>query len=271
MNQKLLMIGCGKMGSALLGGFLEHGLMKENVTVIEPFNSESIKAELGCQVLTDVAELAVDYQPDIIIFAVKPQMLAKLLPLYTKWGNQPHILVLSIAAGAPISLFSKHLGANTPIIRLMPNLPALVGEGMTGAYACSHVSQEQKAVTDTLLASVGKAIWLENEEQMHAVTAIAGSGPAYLFHFIEALEKAATALGISAENAKILATQMVYGSAKMAVESDKNAEDLRIQVTSPNGTTAAALDVLMQGDTTEKLLAQATQAASDRSIALSQE
>lgn len=271
MNQKLLMVGCGKMGGALLGGFLGHGLKKENVTVVEPAGGEHLTQEFGVNVVADPAILDGSYQPDIIIFAVKPQMLAKVLPEYKKWGNHKNTLAVSVAAGAPVAVFAEHLGKETPIVRLMPNLPALVGAGMTGAYACPHVANDQKKVVDQLISSVGEVVWVEDEEQMHAITAISGSGPAYLFHFIEGLEKAGKALGLTDEAATTLANQMVYGSAKMAIESDKTAEELRIQVTSPNGTTAAALEVLMQNDAQAELLKRATQAASNRSVELSKE
>lgn len=268
MNYKLLFVGCGKMGGALLGGFLKNGLKKENTSIIEPSNSSFLKEEFGVNAVSSLNEIEENYTPDIILFAVKPQMLNEVLPSYKKWGNNPNILALSVAAGADVSLYRKHLGQETPIIRLMPNLPAFVGEGMTGAYASKNVSDAQKQITSQLVESVGKVVWIEDEEQMHAITAISGSGPAYLFHFVEAMENAAKELGLPDDIAKTLAYQTVCGSAKMVAESEKTATDLRIQVTSPNGTTAAALDVLMNESMQSELIKKATKAAFNRSIEL---
>lgn len=267
MSENLLLVGCGKMGSALLGGYIRKGRKKETITAIEPNPDMAalLQKDYGITVIDSIEKLPADYQFDIVQLSVKPQMMADVLPAY-KARCSKETLFISIAAGKTISFFEEHLGTDYPIVRVMPNLPALVNKGVTALYGNHNVSDQQKAITESLFSAVGQAFWLEEESQMDAVTAVSGSGPAYVFHFFEALEQAALKLGLPAEMSKALAYSTVGGSAEMALESEKSAGELREQVTSPKGTTEAGLNVLMKELTS--LLERTTEAAANRSKAL---
>ena len=200
--------------------------------------------------------------PDIIIFAVKPQTLADILPEYkTRFGSSP--LYISIAAGKTINLFAKHLGEDAKIIRAMPNTPALVGKAITALCASENVSNDEKQTATKLMEAFGKALWID-EKNMDAVTAISGSGPAYLFLFLESLTKAGISVGLEEKIAKELAIATVHGSIHLAEKSTDNFETLRKNVTSKGGTTQAALEVLMQENALENLLEKAVKSAVNR-------
>lgn len=250
------------MGGAMLEGWLSHGIAAKDICVIEPMRSQGHVTEISSELLVfdDVSHVPDDFIPDVIILAVKPQVMPEILPAYKKYGNATFI---SVAAGKTIAFFEAILGDDKAIIRVMPNLPATIGKGAMAACTNQHVPHEKKAVTEMLLAASGKVLWVEDESLMDAVTAISGSGPAYIFHFIECLEKAGKKLGLPDELAKSLAYLTVEGSALLATGSDKTAEELRVQVTSPKGTTQAALDVLMES--LQPLLDKTTEAACKRS------
>lgn len=264
MTENLLLVGCGKMGSALLGGYLRNGRKAETITAIEPNPDMAaiLKNDYGITVIDSIDKLPADYRFDIVQLSVKPQMMADVLPVYKERCTK-ETLFISIAAGKTISFFERHLGNDYAIVRVMPNLPALVNKGVTALYANHNVSDKQKQATETLFSSVGQAFWLEAESQMDAVTAVSGSGPAYVFHFFEALEQAALKLGLPEEMSKALAYSTIAGSAEMALDSDKSAGELREQVTSPKGTTEAGLNVLMAE--LSSLIARTTEAAASRS------
>lgn len=264
MKEQLLMVGCGKMGGALLSGYLKSDIPASNIRVIEPHVEHFDKqfSAQGVQAHSGIDALPADYAFDIIQLAVKPQVMADVLPDY-KARCRKDTLFISIAAGKTLDFFAKHLGEQQPVIRVMPNLPALVGKGASALYANAHVTAEQKALAEKLFSSVGKTFWLENEAQMDAVTAVSGSGPAYVFHFLESLEQGAKSLGLPDDLAKALAYSTLSGSAELALTSDKSAADLREQVTSPNGTTEAGLKVLMKD--LPKLMECTVEAACKRS------
>lgn len=257
-----LLVGCGKMGGAMLEGWLAKGIPAACVYVIEPTQSQihihAISKDIG--VVDGPEALPASFIPDIVVFAVKPQIMPEIVPLYGKYHKA---LFLSIAAGKTIGFFETQLGADKAVIRVMPNLPAVIGKGAIVACSNPNVSKEQKVLTEALLASNGKVFWLEDEKLMDAVTAISGSGPAYLFHFIECLEQAGKQLGLPGDLAKSLAYLTVEGSTLLAMNSDKNASELRVAVTSPHGTTEAALEVLMP--VLPALLEKTTAAACRRS------
>ena len=253
----LLLVGCGNMGGALLARWKEK-LPDVKIDVVEPRG----------EFFHDLASLPASAKPDVILFAVKPQSLAEILPAYkTRFRIAP--LYLSIAAGKTISFFEKHLGVDARIIRAMPNTPAMVGKAMTGLCANANVMDTEKQLADSLLTAAGKTIW-GHESQMDAITAISGSGPAYVFLFLEALTKAATQLGLGHEQAQTLALQTLHGATHLAEKSTVSLEQLRKNVTSPGGTTEAALAVLMKAGALEKLLADATAAAANRANILSE-
>ena len=258
----LVLVGAGKMGGALLSGWLAKGLTPDQVIVREPSASPEIAALVakGLSLNATVAEIAAR-KPALVLIAVKPQAMADVLPEW-KLLVQPGTVFLSIAAGTGLARLEELLGADVHAIRAMPNTPASVGRGMTVACANRHVTPAQKALADQLLAAVGEVGWVENETLIDAVTAISGSGPAYVFHLVECLAAAGEALGLEPELAMKLARETVSGSGEMLHQLDEPASVLRANVTSPGGTTAAALDVLM-GELSP-LMRRAAVAARDR-------
>jgi len=255
----LVLLGCGKMGSAMLQGWLAEGVEPTAVTIIDPYPSDWVKAQ-GVAVNTDLPSA-----PAVCILAVKPQMMGKALPQLQALGNGD-TLFISIAAGTSIASFEAVLGSQTPIIRAMPNTPAAVGRGITALIGNSHSSKAQMDMAETLLAAVGQTVRLENEGQMDAVTALSGSGPAYVFHLIETMAAGGVSQGLPADMAMKLAKATVAGAGELAEQSDEDPAQLRVNVTSPAGTTAAALEVLMDVETGfPKIVSAGIKAAADRS------
>lgn len=255
----LVLLGCGKMGSALLAGWLRGGLPATSVWVIDPAPSDLVRGT-GVHVNADLPA-----DPAIVLIAVKPQMMGKALPSMQALGNGATLFV-SIAAGTPISTFESVLGKATPIIRAMPNTPAAVGRGISAIIGNGHATKSHLALAETLLTAVGQVVRLEAESQMDAVTAVSGSGPAYVFHLIETLAAAGVAQGLTPDLAMTLAKATVGGAGQLAEDADEGPDQLRINVTSPNGTTQAALAVLMDTATGFPcLLTRAVAAAADRS------
>ena len=255
----LVLLGCGKMGSAMLQGWLDQGLPKTSVWVLDPYPSDWLKAT-GVHINTDLPD-----RPAVVLVAVKPQMMGDALPTLAAKGNGDTLFV-SVAAGTPIAQFEAALGDKTPIVRAMPNTPAAVGKGITAIIGNAHVSAEALDMAETLLAAVGQVVRLDNEEQIDAVTGVSGSGPAYVFHMIETMAAAGEAQGLSPELSLQLAKATVAGAGVLAEEADDNPSQLRVNVTSPNGTTQAALEVLMDQDNGfPALLKRAVSAAVERS------
>jgi pyrroline-5-carboxylate reductase len=268
-THSLLLVGCGKMGGALLSRW-KQGAHAHMFHVVAPHHAEA-NAE-GIAWHRDLSSLPADINPDIIVFAVKPQQLDALLPLYRArfdWhGGSAAPLYVSIAAGKNTQYYIGHLGEHTHIIRAMPNTPALIGHGMTVLYAPSTVpASARKAISD-LMQAVGKTLWVEDESLMDAVSAISGCGPAYMFLFLESLVKAGVNAGLTEAVAQLLAVQTMSGSIALAEQSAYSLEQLRMQVASPGGMTQAALDVLMKGDHLQRLMDDAVQAAVKRAKAL---
>lgn len=266
---KVILVGCGNMGHAMLAGWLNAGqIAARDVAVVEP--SEALReraAKLGVATLADAANLPQDAAPLLVVLAVKPQVIRQVTEAYRRFAGSGTTF-LSIAAGTPIATLADVLGERTPIMRCMPNTPAAIGKGMLVTYANPHVSEDAKAFVAGLLETSGRVATIPDEGLMDAVTAVSGSGPAYIFHFIECLTAAAEAVGLPAETAKLLAMQTVYGAACLAAESGEEPGVLRQQVTSPNGTTAAALAVLMGEDRLKTLIGEAVEAARARSVEL---
>ena len=255
----LVLLGCGKMGGAMLDGWLAEGLDPQSVWVIDPMPSDRVLA-LGVHVNGDLPEA-----PAVLILAVKPQMMGDALGQVAGFG-EGETLVISIAAGTQIAVFEDVFGTKTPVIRAMPNTPAAVGQGITALIGNGRTDAAQMAMAEDLLSAVGQTVRLDNEGEMDAVTAVSGSGPAYVFHLIETLAAAGEAEGLSADLALKLARATVAGAGALAEEADEGPGQLRINVTSPNGTTQAALEVLMnEADGFPALLARAVKAAADRS------
>jgi pyrroline-5-carboxylate reductase len=238
---KVTFLGGGNMARALIGGLVRQGFAPLDIEVVEPKaeNRERLVADFGINVCASAQESA--WSADLVVLAVKPQQMKEALaPLADGLRQQ---VVVSIAAGLSLATLSRWLGGYGKIVRCMPNTPALVGAGMTGLCALPDVSLNERLAAERVLAAAGKTVWIVDEARMDAVTALSGSGPAYLFLFIEALQDAAVTLGFSADDARLLAVETVAGSARLAVAADEPVSVLRERVTSKGGTTAAALQV----------------------------
>jgi pyrroline-5-carboxylate reductase len=258
-DRGLVLLGCGQMGSAMLKGWLARGLDPDRVWVIEPRPSEWLSGIAGIHLNAGVPD-----SPAVLLVAVKPQMMGEALPSAASLGGG-RTVVLSIAAGTPIARFEAVMGAGTPVVRAMPNTPAAIGKGITGLVGNAHVTAAQMDMAEALLTAIGQTVRLDDEAQIDAVTAVSGSGPAYVFHLIEAMAAAGEAEGLSPEVAMALAKATVAGAGALAEVSDETPERLRINVTSPGGTTQAALGVLMDEESgLAPLMRRAVKAAADR-------
>jgi len=257
-DRGLVLLGCGKMGSAMLQGWLSQGLERDAVTVLDPHPSDWLMAQ-------DVqVNRPLPHDPAIVLIAVKPQMMAEALPRLQALGGGT-TLFLSVAAGTKISYYERVLGSKTPIVRAMPNTPAAVGRGISAICGNPLATEAHLALAQTLLSAVGQVVRLEGEHQMDAVTGLSGSGPAYVFHLIEAMAAAGEAQGLAPDLAMQLARATVCGAGELAYQSSETAEQLRINVTSPGGTTAAGLAVLMDpAQGFPDLLRRAVAAATNR-------
>ena len=252
----LVLLGCGKMGSAMLEGWLAAGLPPTSVWVNDPQPSEWVSAQ-GVHLNADLPS-----DPAIVLVAVKPQIMRDALPALQGFGNG-NTTFLSVAAGITIATFEQMLGA---VIRSIPNTPAAVKQGITGMIGNARVTENRMQMAEALLSAIGQTVRLENEGQMDAVTGLSGSGPAYVFHMIECLAKAGEAQGLAPELAMTLAKATVAGSGALAMQADETPSQLRVNVTSPKGTTQAGLEVLMD-DTSglPPLMVKTVDAATKRS------
>lgn len=259
---RVLLVGCGKMGSAMLAGWLERGIDPAGIVVVEPGTAvRDAFAAKGVTVVETDAAIDLAFTPDVVVLAVKPQVMAAVAPAYARFGSA---VFLSIAAGKPLAFFAGLLG-DAAIVRAMPNTPAAVQAGITVCVANARVDAARRAACQQLLESVGEVAWIEDEGQMDAVTAVSGSGPAYVFLLAEVMAQAGVAAGLPAELATRLARTTVWGSGQLLNQSSESSEQLRINVTSPGGTTAAALAVLMQdGKGFAELMTAAVAAAAKR-------
>jgi pyrroline-5-carboxylate reductase len=251
----LVLLGCGKMGSAMLEGWLAEGLPAASVWVIDPQPSDWVRGIAGLHLNEDLPA-----RPAIALIAVKPQMMEAALPRLKPMGGGG-TLFLSVAAGTPIRFYEDVLGAGTPVIRAMPNTPAAIGRGITALIGNAVSTEAQMELAEGLLSAVGQTVRLDDEAQMDAVTGVSGSGPAYVFHLIEALAAAGEAEGLAPELAMTLATATVAGAGALAEATGEDPAQLRRNVTSPNGTTQAGLEVLMHETHGLKELVRRTVAA----------
>ncbi len=273
-NLKIGFIGGGNMASALIGGLIKQGAQAKNMFVADPFDQtrQRLERDLSIICAASIDKLAPHIENcDVLLLAVKPQQFkeaaSELAIVLKSVANKP--LCLSVAAGIKTADMAKWLG-HQRIIRAMPNTPALIGEGMTGLFADAHISPADQSLASSICEAVGKIVWVKSEKQMDDITAISGSGPAYVSAFLESLEKAAIAQGFSQEQARLLAIQTLQGAAKLAAQSSESPATLRERVTSKGGTTHAALTVLEQ-EAWAQILMKAVAAASQRSEAMGQE
>jgi pyrroline-5-carboxylate reductase len=263
----LVLVGCGRMGGALLEGWLDRGIA-DRVDVIEPdAGAERFAGRSGVTLHDSAAGLPAGLVPEVVVFAVKPQVMAAVVPAYRALVG-PRTVFLSIAAGKTIRFFAGQLGGQAAIVRAMPNTPAAVGRGITVCCAGPGTTEAQREVCDALLEAVGQVAWVEDEALIDPVTAVSGSGPAYVFHLVEALATAGEKAGLPADLAMQLARATVTGSGELLRQSAEPAAKLRENVTSPNGTTFAALQVLTAEDGLTALMTKAVAAAARRSCEL---
>ncbi len=262
---KLLLVGCGKMGGALLQRVAD----RAKICVVDPAPAPPhFKSLANVTWLPSSDKIDPAFAPDIIILAIKPQQMASVLSAYARFKNA---VFLSIAAGMPIASMESFLKSDTfAIVRSMPNLPASIGQGISVAVANKNVGAAQRALCDAVLKAVGETAWIEDEKLMDAVTALSGNGPAYIFALCEAMEKAGIALGLSHDMAAKLARQTMIGSGALLAQSPESAEALRVAVTSPGGTTEAALKLLLAKDGLSEIMLKAMTAALQRARELAQ-
>jgi pyrroline-5-carboxylate reductase len=269
MSDSLLLLGCGKMGGALLRGWLDQGIAGGTtwpVVVVEP-NAESMRDFIGTEGLAHAARVEdlPDLEPAVVLLAVKPQTMDQALAQLRPRLGAARPMFLSIAAGKNLAYFAKHLGAEAAVVRSMPNTPAAVGRGATVAVPNPHVTAAMRATAERLLGAVGDVHWVRDEGLLDAVTALSGGGPAYVFLLIEAMAQAGVDAGLPADLAMSLARATVCGAGEHARLSPEPAATLRQNVTSPNGTTLEALKVLMAPDGIQPLFTRAIAAATRRS------
>ena len=260
-------IGAGNMGYALIKGLINSGYPSENIKACDA-NEDLLQKrskEFGINTYIDNAELL--KACDVVVLAVKPQVLTKVCT-GLRDSIKPNHLVISIVAGIRANDINRWLGGEFALVRSMPNTPALMQQGITGMFANKLVSDEQKSIVSTILSTVGQCFWVKEENLIDAITAISGSGPAYFFLLMQSLTQAAIALGLDKETASALSVQTAYGASTMAVESGENPQALRQNVTSPNGTTQAAIESF-QDQNFEGIIATATRAAYDRARKIS--
>jgi len=268
---RIRFVGAGNMASSLIGGLLSCGFNSTQISASEPDAAQRayVDGEFKIQVFAD-NNSNFGY-PDIVVLAVKPQVMKTVLADVGAKITATGPLIISVAAGITIQQMSAWIGGGDhAIVRTMPNTPALIGQGAIGMFANAHVSAEQKSQTEDIMSAVGTALWVEQESLIDSVTALSGSGPAYFFAFMEALQSAAEELGLSAEQAAMLTQKTASGAALLAERSPESLATLRQRVTSPNGTTAAALDSFSH-DHLNQTVKRALDAAHNRSIELSKE
>ncbi len=269
-DSTLTFIGGGNMAGSLIGGLIADGWSPGRIQVADPDPARISQLTERFSVITTRDNSEAIASADAVVLAVKPQILHEVAVQIAPAIRQYQPVVISIAAGIRETALRDWLGEGTAIVRCMPNTPAVVQSGATALYANARVSEEQRSLAESVLRAVGLALWVDDEAQMDAVTALSGSGPAYFFLFMEALQAAGTELGLPADTARLLTLQTAFGAAKMALESREDAASLRRQVTSPGGTTERAIEVFTQ-EALPAMILKALQAAAGRSRELADE
>ena len=272
LSRKLItvtFIGAGNMARSLIVGMLQDAANLQLRVADPDQNQLDVIRSYGAQIFTSIDNQQVVDGADVVVLAVKPQVMHEVIAPLQDVAQKQRPLFVSVAAGVREASLNNSLGGNLPIVRCMPNTPALVKAGATGLYANPQVSKEQRSLAESILRTVGITLWFEDEAKLDAVTAVSGSGPAYFFLVMEAMQAAAESLGLKAEDAQLLVVQTALGAARLALESEQKPADLRKQVTSKGGTTEAALNTLNAGGLVP-LFAEALQAAEQRSKELAQ-
>jgi pyrroline-5-carboxylate reductase len=263
-------IGGGNMAASLIGGLIADGWPADKIHVSDPDHGRRELLHSRFSVHSHDDNIATVQATDVLVLAVKPQSMSAVVRPLAAAIAQKQALLITIAAGINLTDLSRWCGDYTRLVRSMPNTPALVQSSATALYADPSVDAAGRDLAETIMRAVGLTLWVDSEEQIDAVTALSGSGPAYFFYIMEAIEEAGIGLGLSAKNARLLTLQTAFGAAKMALESADDPQTLRQKVTSPGGTTERALSELQQGDL-KALLNQAIKAACERSQELAKE
>jgi len=269
-DKKISFIGAGNMAQALISGLVACGVKPSNITAADP--NADVREQLAAKGLqtvdptADATKAVVD--ADVVVLAVKPQVMKAVVSGFKDVLDKQ--LIVSVAAGLSTEIISGMLGGYQTIVRAMPNTPSMIQMGATGLYATDDITSEQKDLAEAVMAASGLVMWVDDEEHMHAVTAVSGSAPAYMFYFIESMVDGAVALGLNKEQASALAMQTMLGAATMSLQSEDSPAELRRKVTSPNGTTQAAVES-MQANEIGRQIAEAMTACYKRSQALSEE
>jgi len=243
-STKIGFIGGGNMARSLIGGLIANGACGSNISVSEPEIDLREKLTDDFGVNAHAGNSSAAKGADVIVFAVKPQILQKVVTSLANLIAEAQPLLISVAAGVTASSIERWVGGHPALIRVMPNTPALIGAGISALYANHNVSDDQRALAENIVAAVGKAVWIKDEKLMDAVTAVSGSGPAYFFYMMQAIIDAAVREGLDKETARLLSLETALGAARLAIESTDNPGILQKQVTSPGGTTEAAIQVL---------------------------
>ncbi|HEY3700410.1 MAG TPA: pyrroline-5-carboxylate reductase [Spongiibacteraceae bacterium] len=267
---QLAFIGAGNMASALIGGLVKQGFAPAHIIASDPLPAMLDKLKSVAPVRTTSDNIDAVEDADVVVLAVKPQVMKQVLQPLAGALQRQRPLIISIAAGIEIASIERWLGGNLPVVRCMPNTPALVQLGATGLFANAGVSAEQRQLADSILRAVGIALWVDKEAQLDAVTAVSGSGPAYFFLVMEAMQAAGEKLGLPAATAQQLTLQTALGAARMALDSDVDVAELRRRVTSPNGTTERAI-ASFESDDLRGIFRRALIACNDRSEQLAKE
>ncbi len=257
-------IGGGNMASSLIGGLIADGTPPERISVADPDDDRRAHAARHFGIHTTADNSALTAACDVVVLAVKPQVMRPVCEAIAEPVRTRNPLVVSVAAGVRIADMERWLGGEPAVVRTMPNTPAMVQSGATALYANERAGAREKELAEAIMRAVGLTLWVEDEMLMDAVTAVSGSGPAYFFLVMEMLEEAGTRLGLSRDQARLLSLQTAFGAAKMALESEEGTDRLRERVTSPGGTTERAIGVLQQADI-RALFERAVTAARDRS------
>lgn len=263
-TKTIAILGAGNMGASIIGGLIANNYAPEKIIVTDPDKNKLDHLQQQFHIQIALNNIAAVQQADIVMLAVKPQVIISVSKEIASLIQQRKPLVISIAAGVLEKSLQKAFGGNIPIVRCMPNTPALIRCGASALFANTYVTPEQHATAETIMRAVSVVVWLDHENQMDAVTALSGSGPAYFFLIMEALQNAAQELGLPPDTARLLTLQTALGSARMALESEDSVVELRRKVTSPGGTTERALQVLEEGNL-RQLLTKALNAAKSRS------
>ncbi len=269
-DQKITFLGCGNMGTSLINGLIANGHPATNLHAIDPDEKQRTRVETRYGIRASAEAAAAIPTADVVVVAVKPQTVMTALALTRDALQNNNPLVLSIAAGVRTDAIRNALGGTCPVVRAMPNTPALLRSGATGLYAAGDVDASRREMATNIMQAVGVVVWLDDESLLDTVTAVSGSGPAYFFLMVELLEEIAVEMGLSRAQAHLLSVDTALGAARMLKESGEDAATLRQRVTSPGGTTEKALQAFEEGGL-EQLLREALTACRTRSVELAQQ